>query len=258
MNIKMNLKNDSFTAMFTRVAVCLALFGSVRDVFANDPSWWLRAEIGSTWTGFNYFQIPNDDMGSRVDLPENKSFNGYRISGKVNVSDAWELRGLYAPLTTSYRFTPAEDVQFDGKTFEANESVRTTYKFNSYRISLVRRWVSGQSVWRAGFTAKVRDANIRLENSSKSEEYPNVGFVPLVFLGWDYAFSDRFGLSLDMDGLAGGPGRAFDVKSELQVMPGSWAIGLGYRLLDGGANNKKVKNFALLHTAFVSAEWRGF
>lgn len=85
----------------------------------------------------------------------------------------------------------------------------------------------------------------------------DVGFVPLLHLAADWRFAPSWRLLGDFDGLAGGPGRAFDVALKLGRDFGPhWTLSAGYRTLEGGADVDAVYNFAWLHYAVLSASYR--
>ena len=85
----------------------------------------------------------------------------------------------------------------------------------------------------------------------------NVGVVALLSFAAEWSFMNRWSAILDFDGLAGGPGRAFDVAIKLQYdLTDRCQIGAGYRTLEGGADNDTVYNFAWFHYAFISVGYR--
>jgi hypothetical protein len=102
-------------------------------------------------------------------------------------------------------------------------------------------------------TAKLRDAKIKLEQNGTSSEDTDRGFVPLLHLAGTYHLTGQWRLLLDLDGLAGGPGRAFDValKIAYDICP-KMSLTAGYRTLEGGADVDEVYNFAWFHYAVVS------
>lgn len=216
----------------------------------------VRLEAGRTFGGYNYFRIPNTESATRLDLARNAAFYSYRIYAFVPLSEKWLLRVLYAPLKTKYTTTSGNAVQFNNTTFAANQQIETTYKFNSYRVSAIRYFNTGErGSLHVGFTAKVRDAYIDLSNGQTSSRRSDLGFVPLLNFGGDWNVWRRFNLSGDVDALAGGPGRAIDGRVELQYMVNSWNyVALGYRVLEGGVKNSKVMNFAFFQTAYIGLE----
>jgi hypothetical protein len=111
--------------------------------------------------------------------------------------------------------------------------------------------------WRLGFTAKIRDAKIKLEQGETTSRKTDLGFVPLLHVGADWRFSGRWFLLLDVEALAGGPGRAEDASLKIsREMSPRWSLAAGYRLVEGGADVEEVYSFAWLHYAVVSATWR--
>ena len=59
---------------------------------------------------------------------------------------------------------------------------------------------------------------------------------------------------VDLDALAGGPGRAEDLSLKLAYdINERWTVTGGYRTVEGGADTDEVYNFAWFHSAVVSA-----
>ncbi len=75
----------------------------------------------------------------------------------------------------------------------------------------------------------------------------------MLHLAGRYKMSQSWYLNLDLDALAGGPGRAEDVALKLgwQIAP-KVAWELGYRTVEGGADVDEVYSFAWLHYAVTS------
>ena len=114
-----------------------------------------------------------------------------------------------------------------------------------------------RSRWWIGATAKIRDAEIRLEQGSTIGEKTDFGFVPLFYLKGDWRFAGQWHLFVDFDGLAGGPGRAIDLGVKAGRDIGErWSVAAGYRTVEGGADVDEVYNFAWFHYAVVSAAVR--
>ncbi len=98
---------------------------------------------------------------------------------------------------------------------------------------------------RIGATLKVRDAEIRLKQGDTESYDDDVGIVPLLYLAGSYRLSNRWTIRADLDGLAGGPGRAIDLGVALDFsIAKRWQIGAEVRVLDGGADTNDVYNFA--------------
>ena len=107
--------------------------------------------------------------------------------------------------------------------------------------------------WWVGFTAKVRDAKIELRQGDTSSMDSDVGFVPLLHLAADWRIADRWHLLLDLDALAGGPGRAEDLGLKVAFdINEQWTVTAGYRTVEGGADTDEVYNFAWFNAFVVS------
>ncbi len=214
-------------------------------------------EGAALWQSRNDVQIPNDETGSRfslIDVTGNGPFAAGRLYLTANLGAKHSLRALLAPLSIRETDRPPGPVRFAGAMFEPARPVEATYQFNSWRLTYRYRLTDREtlSLW-TGFTAKVRDAKVELVQGSTTGRDTDVGFVPLLHLGADWQVAPRWRLLFDFDGLAGGPGRAFDVALKLGRDVGErWRITGGYRTLEGGADVDSVYNFAWLHYAVVS------
>ncbi|UCE89302.1 MAG: hypothetical protein JSW10_00200 [Pseudomonadota bacterium] len=151
-----------------------------------------------------------------------------------------------------------DDVFFVDKTFTGGQSTTATYRFNSYRATYRYLFYDGpQWRWWVGGTAKIRDAEIALEQDGVSASDSNVGFVPLVNLYGDFRFAGKWRFIVDFDGLVGPQGRAVDLGLKVHYdVNRHWYVGGGYRTLEGGADNDAVYNFAWFNYAAVSAGYR--
>ena len=132
---------------------------------------------------------------------------------------------------------------------------RSTYKFNSYRLAYLYELVSSPSfLLRGGFVGKIREAKVAVRGSGLNSSYDNVGFVPLLNLGFNLRLAKRMDFRFDLDGAAAKQGRAFDGSAELFYRADDRGSGIsgGIRILEGGADNSKVNTFALLDYAFLA------
>ena len=95
-------------------------------------------------------------------------------------------------------------------------------------------------------------ADGRTDGTTASED-TDLGFVPLLNLGATYRASEHWRLLFDFDGLAGGPGRAFDISLKVGY-DFNRRVGLtaGYRLVEGGADVEQVYNFAWINYLVAS------
>ena len=220
---------------------------------SDDQKWTVEFELGSISTRYNYAQVPNPS-GSIVNLRDLLGGNG-KLVGRTSViystenGSQWKM--MVAPLRISGQGNLSGPTQFAGQSFAAG-SVEGLYQFNSYRLTYRKQW---RGNWSLGGTLKIRDAEIKLTQGSTVGEEKNVGFVPLMNIYGFGKLTRDLGYEIELDGLAGGPGRAFDLsmRATKQLDHRTQAF-VGYRVLEGGADVPKVKNFAWINylTAGVS------
>ena len=245
------------------VGWCLACVLSLSGAVAaqDHPSFSLELELGPVWQSRNIVQIPNTEAGTRFSL-EDLVGSGPWASGRVYFT--WDfkprhsLRVLAAPLSYTESGIFDESVNFAGESYEAGLPVEATYQFNSWRVGYRWRFKDGErwKLW-LGFTAKIRDAKIALSQGDTSSEDTDFGFVPLLSFAADYRIAERWHLLFDFEGLAGGPGRAFDVALKVGYdFNDRWGPTAGYRTVEGGADIEEVYNFAWFQYAVVSGIFR--
>ncbi|MDX1568712.1 MAG: hypothetical protein R3223_12975, partial [Longimicrobiales bacterium] len=122
------------------------------------------------------------------------------------------------------------------------------YRYRVHSRARTTAWI--------GFTAKLRDATIALRQGGTSSRKDDLGFVPLLHVAGDWRVASPWRLSLEAEGLAGGPGRALDAALEVGYDRERWSVEAGYRAVEGGADVPEVYTFAWLHSAVVSLIWR--
>jgi hypothetical protein len=217
----------------------------------------VEVEAGATWQSYNDVQIPNDSRGTRFSLRE-LAGSGPWVSGRVYLT--WQagrrhgLRLLLAPFSLTETGVSETPLGFAGANYAAGRPVQATYTFNSYRLTYRYTAHEGRrtTAW-IGFTAKIRDAVIALEQGGTSSRKDDLGFVPLLHLAGRWRPAPRWHLGLDADAIAGGPGRAEDVAVKLgRDLGRGWTVEAGYRTVEGGADVASVYTFAWLHSAVVS------
>ena len=156
-------------------------------------------------------------------------YPAYRVYFNYAISPRSGLRLLYAPLRLTETRTLVKPVHFAGEDFDPDVGTEGTYQFNSYRITC--HYLFHQSpawLWRIGFTVKVRDAEIKLKQGSKSASDDDLGFVPLIYLGGQYQFAERWRELLDMDALGSPQGRAIDLALKLEYdLADQWRVSAG-------------------------------
>lgn len=251
-------RRDRTAAHLLLWAAALALPGTVG---AQAPRLTLELEAGPAWQSYNDVQIPNDGSATRFSLAE-LAGRGPWPAGRLyltwNRTESQSVRLLLAPFTLTESGVPRSPLRFAGSAFAAGVPVKATYTFNSYRLTYRWRVHSGERsrLW-VGFTAKLRDATIQLEQGATSARKDDIGFVPLLHVAAERSLTPRWGIGLDADALAGGPGRAEDVALKVGYDPGHrWSIQGGYRIVEGGADVPAVYTFAWLHYAVASVRLR--
>ncbi len=221
----------------------------------------VELELGPVWQERNKVQIPNDASGDRfqlTDIAGSGPWASARINALWTIKGPHSLRLVLAPLSYSEKGALSEDVRFDGQTFAGGERLKADYTFNSWRLGYRYRYFdsNGWRLW-VGATAKVRDAEIKLQQGSVKAQDGDLGFVPLLHLAGEYRFDDRWSFRFDLDGLAGGPGRAIDLALKVGYrLDERWRLSAGYRGLEGGADVDDVYNFAWFNTALIALDYR--
>jgi hypothetical protein len=225
------------------------------------PAFTVELEGAALWQTKNDVEIPNDGTGTRfsiIDVTGKGAWPAGRLYLTWNINDRHSLRALLAPLSISESGQTVDAVDFAGERYLPGEPLEATYQFNSWRLSYRYRYLRREdlSLW-VGFTAKIRDARIELSQGAITSRDTDVGFVPLLYLAADWRFADCWHLLFDFNGLAGGPGRAFDVALKLGYdISDRWGLTAGYRTIEGGADVEAVYNFAWLHYAAGSVVLR--
>jgi hypothetical protein len=239
--------------------MALASFGAASA--QETPRFALELEAGPVWQSRNDVQIPNDDTGTRfslVDLAGEGPEPAARLYFTWNFRTRHGLKLLLAPISLTETGSLDEPVNFVGETYLPDSPVEATYQFNSWRLSyryLLRP--DKRLRWWVGFTAKVRDAKIELRQGGITSKDTDVGFVPLVHLATDWRFADRWRLLVDLDALAGGPGRAEDLSIKLGYdLSDTWSLTAGYRTVEGGVDTDEVYNFAWFNAFVISGIYR--
>jgi hypothetical protein len=216
-------------------------------------------ETGIVSTGYNNVRVPGDKgtlFSMKKDLiPKTDIF--YRLRMNYTIKTRHTVSLLYAPLTTKSTGKVNNDINFEGKLFPANTELNGTYKFNSYRLTYRYAFVKKPKFeFGLGLTAKIRDAKIALSSAALQSEKTNVGFVPIINFRLLCHIDNKFGILLDGDALAAPQGRAEDVQiAAIYKMKDNLILRAGYRILEGGADNDEVYNFALFNYASVGLSY---
>lgn len=210
-------------------------------------------EGGWVFPGYNDVRIPGDS-GTTLSLTEAlsaDSFPAFRARYTMTMSGKHDISLLAAFLTMRSDGTLDRDADFNGTTFSAGTPLESTFRFNSYRLTY--RYLlfdSPKFKFRAGVSAKVRDAAIRLKGGGQESENTDLGLVPLISFSAIWLAHPRLHLVLDGDALAAPQGRAEDVLlAAVAPLNDHVSLKVGYRILEGGADNDKVYTFSLFHYA---------
>ena len=241
-----------------------ALSVCIGPAHAFENGYRMEIEAGGVWQSLNDAQsparttatLPQGSLFSLKELQGSGPEPFVRLSAGYTWGDRHQVHALYAPLTISGTGAFSTPVLFQGATFRGNVSTAGRYRFDSYRIGYRYKFLdeSRWQIW-GGATLKVRDANISLTQGAVQANRANTGLVPLLSLYVRRDLGERWSTILDLEGLAAPQGRAIDaaLKVRYQVTD---RIGLnaGYRMLEGGADNKKVHTFAWLHYGLLSLD----
>lgn len=221
--------------------------------------WFIDIEAGAAFPGYNDVQVPNDSTGTRFSLTD---------ALDVPAVATWRLRIgltagkhdfsiLAAPLSLTGDGVLEEDVRFRGAMFTQGTHVNGLYRFDSYRLTWRWRLVDDpQWQFAAGLTAKIRDAEIRLEGGGHQESETNTGFVPLLSFALAWSPCGKVGLLLEGDALVGPVGRAEDVfLGGTLAFSDRLRLRLGARVVEGGADVESVYNFTLVSSITAGATY---
>jgi hypothetical protein len=239
---------------FLLSSTCIVFILSFSVLYLNGQASF-DLETGAVGTGYSNVRIPGDQgtlFSLKKDLISKTEFF-FRIRVNYTLKNRHTLSLLYAPLETVSNGNLPYNIFFEGVNFPANTDLTGTYKFNSYRLTYRYEIVlKPKFELGLGFTAKIRDAKIALSSAGLESEKANVGFVPIINFRMLWKPDEKFGILLEGDALAAPQGRAEDVLiAATYRLSDRLGLKAGYRILEGGADNKVVYNFALFNYASV-------
>jgi hypothetical protein len=219
----------------------------------------IDVESGVAFNGYNDVRIPGD-TGSDISLTDDLNAEPswfWRLRLGLDLGQKHRLSLLVAPLRLEASGSVNRAIDFNGVTFGAGDTLSSRYRFDSYRVTYSYRLLRSRSLdFHLGITAKIRDASIRIESADTSSENSNTGFVPLINFALNWSWSSRFGLLFEGDALAAPQGRAEDLLvAAYGTLSDKLRLRLGYRLLEGGADNDDVYAFALVHYLAGGLTW---
>jgi hypothetical protein len=237
---------------FSLAAMALFVLALTSPSFGQ---WFFDFENGLALPGYNDVRIPGD-TGTPFSLSEDlKADSTYFF--RVRLGYQWNSRHTLSVFAAPLRINAAgrvdKEILFFEETFPANVPLSGVYQFNSYRLTYRYDFLrKGRVRAGIGFTAKIRDAAIKIEGDGRSSNKTNVGFVPLINFRVLWQFDKNWDFLFEGDAAAASQGRAEDVLLALQYrLNDKLSLRAGYRILEGGADVKEVYNFALIH--FLSA-----
>ena len=221
---------------------------------------WLWIEGGPAWQSYNDVQIPAA-TGTRLSISDfgKGPFAAYRFYAGYPLSENHGLRLLLAPLSVTLNGVSATGFSYQNTAFAAGVSTEALYKFNSYRLTYQYRFHESDTLsMRVGFTAKIRDAEIRFTQGTVSATRTDLGFVPLLNFALDWRFNPGWAFVLDADALAAPQGRAEDVTVQLgRDLSPDLQLRAGYRMVEGGSSGGgAVYSFAWFHYATIGILYR--
>ena len=234
--------------------------GSSLSAHRDERSVTLDLEGGPLWQSRNDVRIPGSGgtKFSMSDLIGDGPSPAGRLTADWDINARHAVRAVIAPLEVDGTGTLKRQTSFAGSSFAAGVPTKGTYKFSSYRLGY-RYTFLHQEHWRlrVGGTLFVRDAKIELEQGGTRASDSDVGVVPLLNFAAEYYPAPRWSIVSELDGLASPQGRAFDfsLKGHYDVSD-FCSLGLGYRTIEGGADNDDVYTFAWLHSVVASVRFR--
>jgi hypothetical protein len=219
----------------------------------------VEVEAGRVWTGRADVRIPNDD-GTRFSFvddldAEDAAYQRVRIGGMLG--ERHRVFFTWAPLEVDAKGSFNRDTRFVDTDFPANSPVTGTYGFDNYRLTYRYRLRDrGRFRTEVGGTLFVRDAKITLRSGELSDSDEDLGVVPLLSGRVEADLAPGWMFIADGDALAGPQGRAIDILLGVEASPrDNLRIGLGYRIVEGGADVDEVYTFALFHHLALTLSW---
>lgn len=221
----------------------------------------LDVESGGVWTGSADVRIPNEggtffSLADDLKADDPRAFFRGRLTWHIN--EKHDLSLLAAPLSMDFSGEFDRPVFFNGSTFAPGVPTSALFRFDSYRLTYRYNLIRNEKVQLGlGLTAKIRDAEVSLTQGGRTVTDDNTGFVPLLHYQFTWRFAERFSFWSEADALGASQGYAIDAAAALQWHPtDNFALRIGYRILDGGADNDTVYSFSTFHYAMIGATLR--
>lgn len=210
----------------------------------------IEVELAAAQLKKNELQSPNNATATRFDLARtigtSQTHGAARLTLRVPTASGAEWLAVYAPLSFKGAASLGQAVNFQGRAFAAAPSTNASYRFDTYRLTWrTPVFQDADTTVRLGVTGLIRDASITLSQPGASASQSNTGFVPLLHASLERRLGEQWTLIADVDALGSRQGRAIDLSLRAQyAVDRDWAVSAGYRILDGGANNNTLYNFA--------------
>lgn len=217
-------------------------------------------EVGAVDCQYNDIKIPGDS-GTEYSFCDDLDYSAqpyYRMHLGYRFNQKHYAFITAAPFTVKAEGTLSDSLVFSDQTFESGDKITSYYCFNSWRVSW-RYTLIDNKKWNfaLGLTAKIRDAYISIETDEKEEKFSNVGFVPIIHFYLDHKLNEHLGINLIGDALGAPQGRAVDFRlSTYYQINQNYSLDLGYRLLEGGADNDRIYGFALFHYFSIALKYQ--
>jgi len=98
-----------------------------------------------------------------------------------------------------------------------------------------------------GFTAKIRDANVRLYSTKQTTESTSIGFVPIINFNFNWNINEAWDLHLNGDALVTPQGRAGDIQLAITYQCSDPInIRMGYRILEEGTDTATALSYSTM------------
>lgn len=210
-------------------------------------------EVRSPSEGGTDFDFLSDDFTTYI-----APLQRVRLGGTIN--ERHTIIALAAPLTVYFEGNSGRpDINYRGRIFRGDQPLLGVFKFNSYRLTYRYNIIVKEKIkFGAGFTAKLRDASVALDNGELRIEDGALGFVPLINLYLKWNATERFGFIVDYDGLITPIqyGRASDLLlAAFYSINENLSLKAGWRFVEGGSDRPENYNIAWLNFVSVGMTW---
>ncbi len=244
-----------FSSIYMIAALAATVFMNNR-LYAGEK-YILNVQGAAVFTSYNDVALPGD-TGTKFSFNEDID-SEVAFSPRIEAGYEFPFH-LYAGIMASTLRIDAEgrlgeDVVFNGKTFAEGTDVDVRYRFDSYRATVRYYFVDNESFKAgAGFTGKIRDAEITMEGGGEKGGLTNTGFVPIINFYFEWLATPELSVLVYGDAAWSPYGRAEDYFAGMKYnINSTFQLYAGYRMLEGGADNDEVYTFSMFHYAVIGA-----